>query len=172
MNYVRVGGYIPPQPIEDYNDLPNIPVHNQDLAVSGFTPVANSYYRHIGTTTDTFTQGVIYYYNGTGYAALDGSGSGGGKTYQLVKKTMRCTVSYDGRVDELQISLPSAMNRNILDVLKENNNCSLRVYLGLDTMTGFYVDLQSHQRDMDKDTNPSSHKYFYDLTGGFDAYVK
>lgn len=84
MNYVRVGGYIPPQPIEDYNDLPNIPVHNQDLAVSGFTPVANSYYRHIGTTTDTFTQGVIYLYNGTGYAALGESGSGGGKSYELV----------------------------------------------------------------------------------------
>ena len=73
MNYVRVGGYIPPQPIEDYNDLPNIPVQNQDLAVSGFTPVANSYYRHIGETTASFTNGVIYLYNGTGYAALDGA---------------------------------------------------------------------------------------------------
>ena len=76
MNYVRVGGYIPPQPIEDYNDLPNIPVINQDLAASGFTPVANTYYKHAGTTTDTFTQGVIYLYNGTGYVALDGSVSG------------------------------------------------------------------------------------------------
>ena len=295
------------QNVPSYNDLPNIPVQNQDLAASGFTPVANTYYRHTGTGGGTptpvnpyivnqdasnqyinaaidpmsnirqfvfdgqighmlgynedgiisdaikmvkiadghyqlqytvdgetyqtmwdntlpdpwtglkqigtlerdkvyywksdmgnasmvenqnvwgayiskdgqwtgggsaYTTGVIYYYNGTGYAALDGSGSGGGKTYQLVKKTMRCTVTYDAPIDELQIGLPSAANRNILDVLKENNNCSLRVYLGLDTMTGFYVDLQSHQRDMDKDTNPSSRKYFYDLTGGFDAYVK
>ena len=57
-----------------YNDLSNIPVINQDLTASGFTPVANTYYKHTGTTTDTFTQGVIYLYNGTGYAALDGSG--------------------------------------------------------------------------------------------------
>ena len=78
MNYVRVGGYIPPQPIEDYNDLPNIPVQNQDLAVSGFTPVANSYYRHIGATTASFTKGVIYYYNSTGYAALDGAAANNG----------------------------------------------------------------------------------------------
>lgn len=76
MNYVRVGGYIPPQPIEDYNDLPNIPVINQDLAASGFTPVANSYYRHTGATTASFTKGVIYLYNGTGYVALDGSAYG------------------------------------------------------------------------------------------------
>ena len=64
-----------------YNDLSNIPVINQDLTASGFTPVANTYYKHTGTTTDTFTQGVIYLYNGTGYAALNGSGSGDGKTY-------------------------------------------------------------------------------------------
>lgn len=76
MNYVRVGGYIPPQPIEDYNDLPNIPVHNQDLTASGFTPVTNTYYKHTGTTTASYTNGVIYYYNGTGYVALDGSAYG------------------------------------------------------------------------------------------------
>lgn len=78
MNYVRVGGYIPPQPIEDYNDLTNIPVINQDLAASGFTPVANSYYRHIGATTASFTKGVIYLYNGTGYAALGGAAANNG----------------------------------------------------------------------------------------------
>ena len=64
-----------------YNDLSNIPVINQDLTASGFTPVANTYYKHTGTTTDTFTQDVIYLYNGTGYAALDGSGPDDGKTY-------------------------------------------------------------------------------------------
>lgn len=61
-----------------YNDLLNIPVINQDLSASGFTPVANTYYKHIGTTTDLYTNGVIYYYNSTGYAALDGSASGSG----------------------------------------------------------------------------------------------
>lgn len=61
--------------LADYNKIKNIPVVNQDLSVSGFTPVANTYYRHTGTT-GTYTQGVIYYYDGTEYKALDGSGGG------------------------------------------------------------------------------------------------
>ena len=150
----------------NYNMLDNIPVINQDLSASGFTPVANTYYRHTGTTTASYTNGVIYYYNGTGYAALDGSGSGGGKTYQLVKKTVRCTVSYDGPVDELQIGLPSAANKNILDVIKENNNCSLRLYLSDNVATSKYVDLQPHQHQND------STKIWFDFTGGFDSYAK
>lgn len=59
----------------DYNVLANIPVINQDLTASGFTPVANTYYRHTGATTDTFTQGVIYLYD-TAYHKLGESGGG------------------------------------------------------------------------------------------------
>lgn len=58
----------------NYNMLDNIPVINQDLTASDFTPVANTYYRHTGSTTSTFTQGVIYCYDGTEYKALDGAG--------------------------------------------------------------------------------------------------
>lgn len=58
-----------------YNDLANIPVINQDLTASGFTPTANTYYRHTGATTDTFTQGVIYLYD-TAYHKLGESGGG------------------------------------------------------------------------------------------------
>lgn len=152
--------------LADYNQIENIPVINQDLSATDFTPVANSYYRHTGTTTASYTNGVIYYYNGTGYAALGESGSGGGKTYQLVKKTVRCTVTYDGSVDELQIGLPSAANKNILDVIKENNNCSLRLYLSDNVATSKYVDLQPHQRQND------STKIWFDFTGGFDSYAK
>ena len=61
--------------LADYNQLDNIPVINQDLSASGFTPVANTYYRHTGTTTDTFTQGVIYLYD-TAYHKLGESGGG------------------------------------------------------------------------------------------------
>ena len=164
------------QNVPSYNDLPNIPVQNQDLTVSGFTPVANTYYRHTGTTTASYTNGVIYYYNGTGYAALDGSGSGGGKTYQLVKKTMRCTVAYDPVNDVLSITSPAGADKNILDVIKENNNCSLRLYRGLDNMAAYYVDLQPHQRREDKAQNStdenSATKIYYDFTGGLDTYVK
>ena len=163
--------------LADYNQLDNIPVINQDLSASGFTPVANTYYRHTGTATASYTNGVIYYYNGTGYAALDGSGSGGGgKTYQLVKKTMRCTVSYDPVNDVLSITSPAAADKNILDVIKENNNCSLRLYRGLDNMAAYYADLQPHQRREDKAQNStdenSTTKIYYDFTGGLDTYVK
>lgn len=62
--------------LADYNKLDSIPVINQDLSASGFTPVANTYYRHTGATTDTFTQGVIYLYD-TAYHKLGESGGGG-----------------------------------------------------------------------------------------------
>lgn len=63
----------------NYNMLDNIPVINQDLTASGFTPVANTYYRHTGATNNTFTQGVIYLYD-TAYHKLGESGGGGGGT--------------------------------------------------------------------------------------------
>ena len=59
--------------LADYNQLDSIPVINQDLSASGFTPVANTYYRHTGATNDTFTQGVIYLYD-TAYHKLGDSG--------------------------------------------------------------------------------------------------
>lgn len=93
-------------------------------------------------------------------------GGSGGKQYKLVKKTVRCEVTYDALNDQLGISLPSAMNKNILDVLKENNNCSLRFYLSDNTATSYYVDLQPHQRQK------GSTEINFDLTGGLDAYVK
>lgn len=61
--------------LADYNQLDSIPVINQDLSASGFTPVANTYYRHTGATTETFTQGVIYLYD-TAYHKLGESGGG------------------------------------------------------------------------------------------------
>lgn len=59
--------------IADYNKLNNIPVINQDLTASGFTPVANTYYRHTGETTASFTKGAIYLYD-TAYHKLGESG--------------------------------------------------------------------------------------------------
>ena len=68
----------------NYNILDNIPVINQDLTASGFTPVANTYYRHTGATTDTFTQGVIYLYDTT-YHKL---GESGGTTFNKYTTTI------------------------------------------------------------------------------------
>ena len=57
-----VNGYVPeiPNVSSNYNDLSNIPVINQDLSESGFTPVKDTYYRHTGTTNSDYTNGVIY----------------------------------------------------------------------------------------------------------------
>lgn len=57
-----VNGYVPeiPSVSSNYNDLSNIPVINQDLSATGFTPVKDTYYRHTGTTNRDYTKGVIY----------------------------------------------------------------------------------------------------------------
>lgn len=57
-----VNGYVPeiPNVSSNYNDLSNIPVINQDLSATGFTPVKDTYYRHTGTTNSDYTNGVIY----------------------------------------------------------------------------------------------------------------
>ena len=69
--------------LADYNKLDSIPVINQDLSATDFTPVANTYYRHTGATTDTFTQGIIYLYD-TAYHKL---GESGGTTLNSYKVT-------------------------------------------------------------------------------------
>ena len=86
--------------LADYNKLDSIPVINQDLSASGFTPVANTYYRHTGATTDAFTQGVIYLYD-TAYHKLGESGSGGGRT--LNKYTV--TLSTNGKLSSGKVKL-------------------------------------------------------------------
>ena len=42
--------------------LKNLPIINQDLTSTDFAIVEGNYYRHIGNTNDTFTNGIIYYY--------------------------------------------------------------------------------------------------------------
>lgn len=76
--------------LADYNKLDSIPVINQDLSASGFTPTANTYYRHTGATTDTFTQGVIYLYD-TAYHKL--GESGGGTTLNKYTASIQLTES-------------------------------------------------------------------------------
>ena len=86
--------------VSDYNNLDNIPVINQDLSASGFTPVANTYYRHTGTTTDTFTQGIIYLYDTAYHKLGESGGGGGGTTLNSYTYTIHSMPSYNaiGRV--------------------------------------------------------------------------
>lgn len=60
----------------DYNALENVPIVNQDLSVGEFSPTERTYYRHIGAT-GTYTQNVIYYYDGTTYSELGKNGGQG-----------------------------------------------------------------------------------------------
>lgn len=57
-----VNGYVPEMPSasSNYDELENVPVINQDLSATGFTPVKDTYYRHTGTTNRDYTEGVIY----------------------------------------------------------------------------------------------------------------
>lgn len=63
--------------IDNYNNLTDKPIINQDLDGT-FTATANSYYKHTGTTGATYTQGVVYFYDGMDFVAITGGGSGEG----------------------------------------------------------------------------------------------
>ena len=62
----------------DYSKLTNVPITLANLAEEGFEPEANTYYEHLGETTEDFIKGIIYLYDGKEYKAIDGSGSGAG----------------------------------------------------------------------------------------------
>ena len=76
-------------PTNNYDSLDNLPIVNTNLRDQYFYPETNRYYRHIGETgtkdvsnslnnepvsTDTtvFINGVIYFYDGTSYKAVNG----------------------------------------------------------------------------------------------------
>lgn len=108
--------------LADYNKIKNIPVVNQDLSASGFTPVANTYYRHTGTT-GTYKQGVIYYYDGTEYKALDGSG-GGGTTLNKYTYTLQFTGSDSAgvlRLRRIVMNAKSITGGSILNLARIGN---------------------------------------------------
>lgn len=55
-----INGYVPAAGITDYDALQNVPIVNDVLNASDFTPVAGTYYRHTGETDDDYTKGAIY----------------------------------------------------------------------------------------------------------------
>lgn len=76
--------------VTDYEELSSQPIIYAILnAISD--PVENTYYKHIGATTEKFTNGYIYLYTGGEYKAIDGSGSGGGSgssNYTKIESTI------------------------------------------------------------------------------------
>lgn len=55
-----VNGYVPAAGITDYDGLQNVPIVNDALNATDFTPVVNTYYRHTRETNADYTKGVIY----------------------------------------------------------------------------------------------------------------
>ena len=109
--------------VSDYNNLNNIPVINQDLSASGFTPVTNTYYRHTGATTDTFTQGVIYLYDTTYHKLGE---SGGGTTlnrYEYTVDLISTTYAIRNRIFNIaQNAKKYTMNASLRVTLDNNNH--------------------------------------------------
>ena len=74
--------------VDDYEELKSKPIIYAILnAISD--PVENTYYKHVGATTERFINGYIYLYTGGQYKAIDGSGSGGGSAnYTKIESTI------------------------------------------------------------------------------------
>ena len=77
--------------VNDYEELTSQPIIYAILN-SISNPVENTYYKHVGETTERFINGYIYLYTGGEYKAIDGSGSGGGSAnYTKIESTIPTT---------------------------------------------------------------------------------
>ena len=82
--YVIANGEWKVLSVDDYNMLKNIPIINQDLTSTDFSAVEGTYYRHIGSTNDTFVNGTIYRYQDSSFKQL---GAGAGAAMQTLVGT-------------------------------------------------------------------------------------
>lgn len=136
----------------DYNQIENIPVINQDLSASGFTPVANTYYRHTGATTDTFTQGVIYLYD-TAYHKLGESGGVGGTT--LNRYELSLTVS--------QLNSKTKLLYDIYTQAKGRVTACQYRYTSINSYN--YIEFSLKEISYTKSVDASAYIKFYQVTG-------
>lgn len=75
--YVVANGEWKVLSVDDYNMLKNLPIINQDLTSTDFSAVEGTYYRHIGSTNDTFVNGTIYRYQDSSFKQLGAGASSG-----------------------------------------------------------------------------------------------
>lgn len=78
--YVVANGEWKVLSVDDYNMLKNLPIINQDLTSTDFSAVEGAYYRHIGSTNDTFVNGTIYRYQDGSFKQLGAGVSSGMQT--------------------------------------------------------------------------------------------
>lgn len=68
--------------------LKNLPIINQDLTSTDFSAVEGTYYRHIGSTNDTFVNGTIYRYQGDEFKELGAGNNTSGAGMQTLVGTL------------------------------------------------------------------------------------
>lgn len=96
----------------------------QDLSASGFTPVANTYYKHSGATTENYTNGYIYFYDGNEYEPINGKPRD--KTY--IKEFIKRSFTQVGVAQRYFISIPKSehgltnpyVNKMLVNCKKDN----------------------------------------------------
>ena len=96
--------------VADYLEIDGVPIIMQDLSASGFTPTANTYYLHIGETTITYNNGMIYFYNGSTYIQV------GGSPINVVQATGNSTtdvMSQKAVTDAINAAVTTALNTEI-----------------------------------------------------------
>ena len=96
--------------VADYLEIDGVPIIMQDLSASGFTPTANTYYLHIGETTITYDNGMIYFYNGSTYIKV------GGEDLNVVQTTGSSetdVMSQKAVTDAINAAVTTALNTEI-----------------------------------------------------------
>lgn len=68
----------------DYEAIAGVPITKADLSSPSVELVDNTYYQHTGTTNDTYTKGVIYFYDGEDCKELGSKGKTG-DSFSIVK---------------------------------------------------------------------------------------
>ena len=91
---ILTNGYEKYPLILKYQSISDTPITRTDL--SALTePTKNTYYQHTGTTTDAYTNGIIYFYDGSEYRALDGKKSSGTNADIIVAEDGDITQLFD-----------------------------------------------------------------------------
>lgn len=71
--------------ILDYSAVGNAPIVKRNLSELA-SPVENTAYLHIGDTTDTYTKGALYFYDGAEFTLIGKEGPQGDSAYDVAVK--------------------------------------------------------------------------------------
>ena len=152
--------------VGDYNNLENKPIINADLHSGYHTPVANTYYRHIGTTLSPFARGVIYYYDGNTYTEIIGGGGGVSDVQINGTSIVSDGVANIPYASDTQAGVVStsaqtfAGNKNFQGIVSiEDAIACLKLNHGHNTQRGAQIKSRTYGLDVYCNTNSRSSQY-------------